>query len=376
VSEDRFKLWLSMAARDQPIRSRLVPELRRAGYWTRTAHGDRFNGSQIGRGAGVGRVLVKAMRADRLRSRPVLARTRVVRLQASSHAVRDHLRYLARSKHDVERRPILYGPDSDVPDVGRFVRACQEDRHQFRTILGAVDSCEYDDLRPLVRRLMRQVSSDLRTNLDWVAADHYDTANPHSHIVIRGVDERGYDLVIAREYIHHGFRARAGELVALDLGPELDAELGVTKNRDLEVQQEYATRVDRELVASRDAQGRVWFDHADRWEQATRAGRLRVLETLGLAHSDAEGAWYLQPDLVERLDEIAWRNRMGFDRRRGRQVQNDPLLPHNEMPGPAGQGGDYFGPSRTHLDTDSVLYRRHLDGRVTPEQDLYGNVGS
>jgi hypothetical protein len=171
---------------------------------------------------------------------------------------------------------------------------------------------------------MTQVASDLRTNLDWVAADHYDTVHPHTHIAIRGVDDRGYDLVIAREYIHHGFRARAGELVALDLGPELEHERNMVQNRNLEVHQERATSVDRDLLAARDAQGRVWPDHPDRWEQAARAGRLRILETMGLAHADGQGAWYLQPDLAERLNEMAWRSRMTLERGDEPDVWNDP----------------------------------------------------
>src|SRR3546814_13700357 len=59
----------------------------------------------------------------------------------------------------------------------------------------------YDDLRPFVRRLMTQMEEDLCTRLEWVAVDHYNTGHPHSHIILRGKDDRGQDLVIAREYI-------------------------------------------------------------------------------------------------------------------------------------------------------------------------------
>ena len=39
---------------------------------------------------------------------------------------------------------------------------------------------------------------------------------------IRGRDERGQDLVMARDYIGHGIRARAQDLVTLELGPETE----------------------------------------------------------------------------------------------------------------------------------------------------------
>ena len=157
---------------------------------------------------------------------------------------------------------------------------------------------------------MTQAARDLRTPLDWVVVDHYDTAHPHSHIVIRGVDAAGGDLVIAREYIEHGFQQRAAALVALDLDPNLKPEHERQRGRGADIALERPTGIDQDLLASMDEQGRVSPDHADRWGQAERAGRLRILETLGLAHADGQGRWFIQPDLIERLGEIEWRNRL------------------------------------------------------------------
>jgi len=311
MSDERFSLWLSMAARDRPIRNRLLPALGRAGFWRKTASRSHFSGVRIGRGSGVGRVLATSG-AGYAHGRRVATETRVIRLERGgpSGAVRDHLRYLIRAREIEERRPVLYGPEMEAPDAAAFARSCRDDRHQFRTIICAQDACEYDDLRPLVRRLMTQAARDLRTPLEWVAADHYDTAHPHSHIVIRGVDAGGGDLVIAREYIEHGFQQRAAALVALDLGPDLKADHVRQRGRGADIALERPTDIDRDLLASMDGQGRVSHDYDDRWGQAERAGRLRVLETLGLAHADGQGYWYLQPDLIERLGEIEWRNRV------------------------------------------------------------------
>ena len=45
------------------------------------------------------------------------------------------------------------------------------------------------------------MTTDLETRLDWVAVDHWDTDNPHTHIVLRGHAGNGrgkdQDLVIA-----------------------------------------------------------------------------------------------------------------------------------------------------------------------------------
>src|SRR5438093_11362868 len=105
-----------------------------------------------------------------------------------------------------------------------FAERGAEDRHQFRFIVAPEDSNELAELKPLVRNVMRQMESDLGTRLDWVAVDPFNTGHPHSHIVVRGKDDQGKDLVIARDYIAHGIRARASELVTRELGPESELE--------------------------------------------------------------------------------------------------------------------------------------------------------
>src|SRR3546814_12052964 len=72
----------------------------------------------------------------------------------------------------------------------------------------------------MIRRLMSQVEQDLDTTLDWVAVDHFNTGHPHSHIMLRGVDDRRKNLIIAREYMSNGLRERAAAIVNLDLGPD------------------------------------------------------------------------------------------------------------------------------------------------------------
>src|SRR3546814_15509740 len=99
------------------------------------------------------------------------------------------------------------------------------DRHQFRFIVSAEDAVEYEDLKGFTRRLMKQMEEDLDTRLDWVAVDHFNTGHPHTHIVLRGKDDRSHDLVIAREYIAQGMPERAPALVTFDTGPPTDHQI-------------------------------------------------------------------------------------------------------------------------------------------------------
>ena len=135
------------------------------------------------------------------------------------------MRYIQRDGVDRSGEPgRLYGPDTDEADGRAFVEACGGDRHQFRIIVSPDDGDQLQDLKPFVRDLMQQIEKDLETNLDWVAVDHYNIGHPHAHVVIRGKDQDGQDLIMARDYVTHGIRQRASELLTMELGPEDEFE--------------------------------------------------------------------------------------------------------------------------------------------------------
>ena len=169
------------------------------------------------------------------------------------------------------------------------------------------DSAEIVDLKPFVRDLMRQMESDLGTRLDWVAAEHFNTGHPHSHIVVRGKDDRGNDLVIARDYIGHGMRARASELITRELGPE--SELDHLHKLEQEVGAERFTRLDRAIL--RDARDGVLAlsekPERDPRHHAVRMGRLRALAHLGLAEETAPGTWRIAGDIAPTLRRMGER---------------------------------------------------------------------
>jgi len=109
----------------------------------------------------------------------------------------------------------LFGKDSDDIRASDFADRCDDDRHHFRFIVSPEDAPEMSDLRAFARDLMGQMESDLGTKLDWVAVDHWNTAHPHLHVIVRGVAEDGSDLVIARDYTWLDRQAIAREPLAL-----------------------------------------------------------------------------------------------------------------------------------------------------------------
>lgn len=301
--DDEFDPKLGrIRARGGRVRSRYLSEVARsvgrAGGRSRQSRG-KFSGSRSGRGAGVGRVLGSRDRYAAFRQRRVVVKTRLIKLAGRGlKGARAHLRYLQRDGVTREGLPgDLYDATQDRADGKAFLERCDGDRHQFRFIVAAEDAAEYQDLKEFTRRFMNQVEQDLGSKLDWVAVDHYNTGHPHTHIVLRGKDERAKDLVIARDYLSHGMRERAAEIVTLDLGPRTDHDIAARLHA--EVEQERFTSLDRSLLRDADENAivRAGSVVGDSFQQTLRAGRLQKLWRLGLAEEMRPGQWKLVEDL-------------------------------------------------------------------------------
>ncbi|MEE9454645.1 MAG: DUF3363 domain-containing protein [Paracoccaceae bacterium] len=265
-----------------------------------------FSGTRIGRGNDALRHR-RAGHSFGPSYRRVVIKTRIVKFGGGgnkSGAASTHLRYIQRDGVSKESEPgQLYNATHDEEDRKDFLERSEGDRRQFRFIVSPEDATELADLKPFVRDLMVAMEKDLDTHLDWVAVDHFNTDHPHTHIVLRGKDELGKDLVIARDYISYGMRKRASEILTLELGPQTVREVADKFRR--QVDQDRFTDLDRELV--RGADGGVIetamrpATPVDRFKHAMRMGRLRHLERQGLARETGSGEWELSPKLEATL---------------------------------------------------------------------------
>jgi len=242
-------------------------------------------------------------------SRRVVVKARYTRIvRGDLGAARAHLKYIVRDGVARDGEPgRLYGRDSDAADPAAFLERSEGDPHQFRFVVSADEGAHLSDLKPFIRDLLAQMERDLDTRLDWMAVDHFNTGHPHTHIVIRGRDAQGHNLVMARHYISHGVRARAQSLITLELGPE--TELERLQKRFNEIGQERLTSLDRSLTA-RARQGLLVItstDALDPKQQALRTQRLKTLERLGLARERTRGVWQLDPRLEAKLRQLGER---------------------------------------------------------------------
>ena len=281
--------------------------LARGGAATMGGARKAFSGSRFGRGAGIGRLLARGGAPAVFSGRRVIVKASIVKLAGKGAAgAVAHLRYLQRDGTTRDGAPgRLYGAETNSIDAKAFRERGAGDRHQFRFIVSAEDGAEYDDLKPLTRRLMVRVAEDLGTSLDWVAVDHFNTGHPHTHIVVRGRDHLGKDLVIARDYLTTGIRERACELVDLDLGPRSRRE--IETGLRAEVEQERLTSLDRSLLREAGADRVVAIGQGSAFDQALRAGRLAKLRRLGLAEPIGGMRWRLAEGLDDTLRRMGER---------------------------------------------------------------------
>ncbi|MHB1076034.1 DUF3363 domain-containing protein [Thiobacillus sp.] len=293
--------------RQQKFVSQVLKEVSKAGGKSVRKSGAR-PGARLGRGHVAARFTGRSAQPG---SRRVTIKTRLVNLkQAGPRSTTTHLRYIEREGVGRDGEPgQAYGPTTDNTDLAAFEGRGKEDRHQFRFIVSPEDAEQLDDLRTYTRHLMSRMETDLGTSLDWVAVDHWNTDNPHTHVVLRGKDDTGKDLIISRDYIAQGMRERASELATEWLGPRTELEIQQSLRR--EVDQERWTSLDRTL--QREAQDGLLHmnqptsDSSRRQQRMLLIGRLQRLQRMGLAHESSPGVWTIHTDAEQVLRTMSER---------------------------------------------------------------------
>lgn len=229
----------------------------------------------------------------------VTVKFHLVRHQSSGHGQES----LARHVHYLRREGVgLDGADTKFYTLGKgdldpkaLSKEWAEDRHHFRVIISPERGRDVLDLQEYTREVMRRVEKDLETKLDWVAVDHFNTDQPHSHVLLRGRSEER-DLIIQKPYIKHGFRERAQEVATGLLGERTKehARESLTKQIHAERWTELDFLISR--LAEKQSGGRtinvsqVNLRPGATFRVEIIIQRLRFMNGLGLASNESEGA--------------------------------------------------------------------------------------
>ena len=204
--------------------------------------------------------------------------------------------YLSRQEEPAGNAIPFYNQRESDLDGNSLTSAWASDARHFRLIISAEDGAALGDLRPFIREVMAGLEAKLATRLEWLAVDHHDTDNPHSHVLLRGRRADGQDLFIPSRLIASGIREHAQEIVTRALGPRQNVDLVRERAREIEVRG--PSPLDRELLRARDRQGNIHTQRPD------LLARLERLEGWDLA-ARRQGSWTLAGDIGGKLKALA-----------------------------------------------------------------------
>ena len=228
-----------------------------------------------------------------------------------------HGRYLARESAAFENdaKPVGFNRETEAVDIaGKLHNWQTAGDQQFWKLIVSPEFGDRVDLSRLTRELIRQMEKDLGTDLEWAAAQHYNTEHPHVHVVIRGVRDSGEVLRLSREFVQQGIRGIAADLCTRQLGYRTELDGAEAERR--EVAEKRFTSIDRRLLkdageSSRDfgsqyftvSRNPVQSGLGETARSRTRhdLARLAVLRQMGLAEPTGPTTWRLRRDLEQVL---------------------------------------------------------------------------
>src|SRR5229473_587711 len=235
-----------------------------------------------------------------------------------------HARYLAREGAQREQgRGLGFDAAREDLDLVAAVNEWERDDGLMWSFIVSPEDADRIDLRQHVRELVAGMEHDLGTRLEWVAIDHHNTDDDHVHLLVRGVREDGRMLEIEREYLKHGIRELSEKLIERELGPRLEREVLLARERVIE--REQWTEIDWALKRRAGLDRVVSYDHFQPRSDGARIraeqeiDRLQFLSGLGLAQRIDERSWQLSENHERELRDRQQSNDVIKTRARERQ---------------------------------------------------------
>lgn len=309
----RFGNPKSSRSKNQPDHQRIAWMLRSKGGARKVKAKSRYRSLRVGRGASAGR-------SSQLNQR-VVVKSRYVKTnsKAGKAKSRAHINYITRDSVGIDGgRAVAFNNEGslDRKDLREFVQRGEDCPHQFRFIVSPENGAKLD-MELFTKDFVTHMEKDLETKLDFVAVAHYDTDNPHVHIVVNGKTDKGEELRISRGYMSSGMRERAGMVATQYLGHRTEQEVEITLQK--EISAERYTTLDRKIErlmdnSKSDVGQKKVADLSFIPKNASGIflknrnnllARLATLENMGLAYEDKPGVWVVENDFREKLQGVA-----------------------------------------------------------------------
>ena len=137
-------------------------------------------------------------------------------------------KYLVREGTDIDgSRAKLYGTDLDE------YRDNMVDKN-FRIFLSP--QSDRINLKEMTEKFMKTLEQQTGYKFYWQAANHYNTAHPHAHVLINGKDKYGREVEIPRDIVKTFMREYARDICTSQIGNRTAEEIALEKEKELEAQ--------------------------------------------------------------------------------------------------------------------------------------------
>jgi len=153
------------------------------------------------------------------------------------------------------------------------------------------------DLKDMTERFMQTLERQTGYKFYWQAANHYNTAHPHSHVLINGVDKDGKIIDIPRDIVKTFMREYARDICTSQIGNRSRAEIDYEKSKEPELAR--YTRLDNSIKDLCNG-GTTVNPHNIRFNRDKILSRFNNLCKMGLCNY-FKGSYHLDSNWEENL---------------------------------------------------------------------------
>ena len=220
-----------------------------------------------------------------------------------------HLKYLnaymaQKNKDDVERKPELFG-NCSLEEYKKKMTG----KH-FKFILSPEKNLPEDVLKDFAKCFVTQAEQQLGRKIDWQAAVHQNTAHNHIHLLINGIDQKGNDFNIPKNFVKVICHKMTSNILTDICGKRTQEEIQLANDRKLV--SERWTEYDEKILSLSESDSfelekddkKEIFDSSVYVINPELKKRLYFLENFGLAKYH-KNKYYLQRNWEKSLQAVS-----------------------------------------------------------------------
>ena len=213
----------------------------------------------------------------------------------TTQSLKNHLAYIQREGVGLDgKKPQLFTDDARNLQT----QVIEGERRFFRMVLSPEHGQRIEEkhgMPQFAKDFVKELERETGYDLQWCAAIHCNTANPHAHIVIRGKDAHRNEIRFDPSVFKTRAREIAQERATRELGYRTVEEIRDQLKR--EVVSNRLTSIDRSVLLSVDYLGNII--PLTQLQQA----RVEYLATIDLAQKTGNNLYSLKPDWSDTLKE-------------------------------------------------------------------------